>query len=131
MGKDKTYGEMAMNYALEINIPLLPKIITNGSHGSHWAATAEKKKWRTLIALHVGRQGPVKPLERAKVECVRRSSSEPDFDNLAASFKRVIDALVNCGVIENDKQTNIGQPVYLWEKASPKKGSITVKVAGL
>jgi hypothetical protein len=33
-------------------------------------------------------------------------------------------------VLVDDSQEVIGQPTYLWEKAAPKEGRITVEVVG-
>jgi hypothetical protein len=68
------------------------------------------------------------------VTCTRHSSREPDFENLAHSFKPCLDALTvrNGGapVLVDDSQEVIGQPTYLWEKAPPKEGRITLEVVG-
>lgn len=74
---------------------------------------------------------PAEPLERAHLILTRHSSSEPDFDGLAVSFKPVIDGLVEAGVLANDKSGNIGQPEYRWFKAPMKMGFITVEVREL
>lgn len=118
-------------YTLEINIPELPKIITNGSQGSFWYKVAEKKKWLKLVTFHVGQTRPRLPLTKCKIECVRFSSVRSDFDNLASSFKYVIDALVKCGVMIDDNDDVILERKYRWEKAAPKKGSIKVKVEAI
>lgn len=51
-----------------------------------------------------------------------------DHDNLVSGFKPIIDGLVRCGVLADDKWENIGFPVYHWEKSSPKDGKIIVLV---
>lgn len=123
-------------YTLEFSIQGLPKNVTNNM--VHWRKKhAEAKKWKLFVIAEVRRHLMRAPdlkdyrrpkLERAKLTLTRHSSSEPDFDGLVASFKHVIDGLVEAGVIANDKTSNIGQPNYVWVKAKPKQGFITVKV---
>lgn len=117
-------------YKLEFIVHDLPKIPNNGSHGSYWQVVAEKRKWEKLIVFQVGNNRPAKPLKIAKVSFTRFSSVEPDDDNLAASFKRVRDILVNIGILENDKPGNFegGKPEYIFEKTAPKTGRIRVVV---
>jgi Holliday junction resolvase RusA-like endonuclease len=96
----------------------------------HW--TVRKKEldqWKSAIAAILRtRTLPPKPLKLAKLTLTRCSSSEPDFDGLVSGFKGIIDSLVRAGVLENDKPSNIGTSVYLWEQASPGKGKIKVAV---
>jgi hypothetical protein len=89
---------------------------------------AERKKWKALVAKQLLFLTPESPFKTAKLTLIRHSSSEPDFDGLVSSFKSSIDSLVECGVIENDKPSNIGQQTYLWRKAPPKKGFIEIIV---
>ena len=116
-----------MSLKFEIEIPGLPRT-TNGSHG-HWrAAAAERKKWRTAICLLASRERPSVPLKKAKITCIRYSSSEPDFDNLVISFKSCLDGLRDAGVIADDKKRNIGATTYLWQKAPARQGKIKIIV---
>lgn len=71
---------------------------------------------------------PNKPLEKAKITCIRYSSAEPDFDNLAISFKSAIDGLRDAGIILDDKKKNIGMTTYMWEKTPPGAGKIKIIV---
>lgn len=117
-----------MTYKARIIINALPKITSNGSHG-HWASRLrERKKWHKWVADEIGFNRPKKPLQACRIECVRYSAKEPDFDNLAASFKPVIDGLKNCGVIEDDKSSCVVERVYRWAKAPMGKGAIEVVV---
>ncbi len=70
---------------------------------------------------------PVKPLPRSLLRLVRYSSVEPDPDNLAASFKAVIDGLRIAGVIENDRSANV-QISFSWKLAPASMGKISVEV---
>jgi len=78
--------------------------------------------------LHIGaRNRPEKPLSRAKVIFTRHSSTPPDDDNLAGSFKSVRDGLKDAGVIVDDKSANIVAE-YRWSKTDRNKGFITVEI---
>ena len=114
-------------YQLEFSIGGLPKNINN-ARMQWFIRHKENQHWKKLVAFAVGTRVPPFPLKKAKLTLIRHSSSEPDFDGLVASFKSVIDGLIECRVIENDKMSNIGRPEYLWQKARPGDGSITVKV---
>lgn len=120
-----------MSYTLEFKLPGLPKM-TNKLR-VHWRVKQKHATlWKSIALTEVARnQRPARPLKRAMVTCTRHSSVEPDFDGLVSSFKHIIDALVLAEVIENDKPSVIGQPTYLWRKAPPGKGFVTVKVEGV
>lgn len=118
-------------YSLEFRLEGLPKT-TNSGGRAHWAVKAlEARKWKNSVAGMVGTNKPKEPLQKAKLTLRRCSSSAPDFDGLVSSFKHVVDALQDCGVIVNDKMTTIGTPTYEWFPASRGKGFITVKVEEL
>ena len=118
-----------MKLVAEFNIYALPQTI-NAIGRKHWGLKVkEAKRWKRLV----GEQCIFKNihglgLKTARLELTRRSSKEPDFDNLASSFKHVIDALVESYVIVDDKPSVISSPVFIWEKAKMKEGSITVRI---
>jgi hypothetical protein len=121
---------MAMDeYRLHLDIPALPRC-NSASRMSRWVIIREKNNWARIMRAHIGRHQPAKPLKLARVVCRRYSSREPDFENLAESFKQVIDALVRLRVLEDDKRDNfVGrQPEYHWQQAPPRKGRITIDV---
>lgn len=116
-----------MTYRLSIEIPRLPPM-NSSRRVNRWVEIKEKKLWAAEVAAATHGKRPPKPLERAKVTFIRRSGSrEPDYGNLVASFKHVEDGLIGL-IIVDDKPSVIGHPEYKWEKASPKKGSIIVRV---
>ena len=115
-------------YTLTIEIPGLPSI--NTASNNHWRVRARhNRKWRHDTILSAKAAGlPPEPLWRATVVCTRHSAREPDFENLAHSFKPLVDGLVTGGVLVDDNQAVIGQPEYRWEKAAPKQGRVTIEV---
>ena len=70
---------------------------------------------------------PPKPYAKARVLYVRYSSVEPDYDGLVSSFKIIQDSLVRCGVVENDRQSNL-QAKYEWRKIGQGHGKIVVNL---
>lgn len=119
-------SEGSGEYCLEIFIGELPRT-PNGSHG-HWRVKAAATKlWRTRVEGLARPFKPESPLSLAKVTCTRFSSHEPDFDNLVSSFKPLVDGLKAAGVIVDDKSAHLERE-YLWQKASPRHGRITIRV---
>lgn len=112
-------------------IPGLPKL-QSGSFG-HWRARRDHdKKWKELVwhaILETGARPP-KPFERAELICTRYSASKspPDSDNLASSFKPLIDACVESGLLVDDAPSAIGRPIYRWEKCGRGKGYVTISI---
>src|ERR1700751_3965984 len=114
-------------YILEFELKGLPR---TANARLHWRARhAENKKW--MKEVHPMLQGafrPMRPLKRAKLTLTRVSSVSIDSDNLVISFKPIIDALVTCKVLVNDKFENIGMPDYRWEKGKPKQGFVKIRI---
>ena len=113
-------------------IEQLPPTV-NRQSGMHWRKKAQiVKQWHGMVAIYCGGfLKPKAPFKKAKLTLTRFSSVEPDFDGLVSSFKPVIDGLIKCGVLENDKMSNIGKPDYRWEKVKPKQGKIVVTIEGI
>jgi hypothetical protein len=117
-----------LNYRLYFQIDSLPKM-PNQILGSHWRTRSEHARlWKRLVWAAIANKKPRAPLQRATVTLARHSSVEPDDDGMRGSFKPVLDALVQCGVLVDDKRENIGSPICFWVKAPPKKGRIVVIV---
>jgi Holliday junction resolvase RusA-like endonuclease len=119
---------------LEFTIPGLPKII---NANSNWrvryghAKTWRKKSAEAAWAMWQKSKRCGKPLTHVKLTLIRGSTREPDFDNLVASFKPVVDGLMDAGVISDDNSKVVLQRAYKWEKAAKKAGFIRVTVESL
>lgn len=114
-------------YRLEFTLCGLPKT-TNRSIGKHFRAyMKERDAWRAGVNAAISGRLPPKPLKRARLTLTRYSSVEPDFDGLVSSFKAVTDALRG-RVIDDDRPSCIGSPIFRWERAKPKCGRIGVVV---
>lgn len=116
-------------YTLEFTIAGLPKMSNQLLRG-HWRAKlGHTKEWKRRVATAVALAvKPRESLTTASITLTRCSATEPDFDGLVSGFKPVIDGLVECGVLAGDKQSNIGQPTYRWERAKARQGMIKVEV---
>jgi Holliday junction resolvase RusA-like endonuclease len=113
-----------------IEIPGLPKMY-NQFKNMHWAAKAKHvKQWKQLVFISLVSKKliPASPYSKARLKLVRCSSAPPDFDNIAQSFKPVLDGLVEAGVLQDDSLAVIGKPEYGWEKVAPSQGKIIIQV---
>lgn len=122
--------EQLPKYTCVIRIAELPKL-PNRLLGQHWRTRHnEKDRWLIQIGCHVLGRKPKRPLGRAHLRLTRHSSKAPDPDGLAGSWKYVIDALVNTGVLAGDTSAHVTLEC-LWEQAPLRKGGITVEVIEL
>jgi Holliday junction resolvase RusA-like endonuclease len=118
------------SYVLMFSVPILPPMNTSATR-RHWAVHHRAvKQWRAIVAAATAGLRPEKPLQRSRVTLVRLSSVEPDHENLAMSFKPVLDALVHCGVLVDDGPAHV-ERVYRWEKVAPRRGMVGVRVEAL
>lgn len=119
-----------MTYSLRIELPGAPAM--NTADGTHWRKRKRQKDlWIKATSIAARNAGlPSEPLRRARVRIVRRTAAPraPDFENLAQGGKWILDGLVRCGVLEDDHQGVIGQPVYDWERAPRGRKSVVVEV---
>ena len=116
-----------MTYHLKLELEGLPAMGMNSRR--HWRTVyRENAAWGVRMKLATRLKLPPEPLRLARLKLTRYSSSEPDFDNLVTSFKPILDALTELGVIRDDKMSCIGQPDYDWQKAAPSEGRIVVEV---
>ena len=116
-----------MSYHLRLELDGLPAMGMNARR--HWhVVNKENSAWYARVRIATRLKRPPEPLRLARVELTRCSSMEPDFDNLVASFKPILDGLKRAGVIRDDKMSCIGQPDYHWRKAAPTEGRIAVEV---
>lgn len=117
-------------YRLELRIDLLPTNQLNSR--AHWSKRLkESQLWDNQIWYHTTGKRPPKPLQRAKLTLVRHSHAPSDWDNLAATWKHPVDALVTAGILADDTWKVIGMPEIRWEKAPQKCGYVTICVEEL
>lgn len=114
-------------YSVEFLISGLPPTYNSHNRKHFMVKTKEKNKWHHLVATAIGGNKPKKPLTKYKLTLTRFSSTEPDYDGLVSTWKPVIDALVLCNILEDDKISNSGPWDCRWEKG--KRGGGCIKVA--
>ena len=114
-------------YKLQLELKgKLPKMNTSHTRGRHWSVGhRESEYWHKRVWAEMQGKKPDRPLKRATGTFTRHSTREPDFENLAYSFKEIIDALVKLDILEDDAPTNLTR-TYGWEKAKPSSGKVTI-----
>ena len=113
---------------ISFEIPGLPKG-ANQLNYQHWrSAQRERDRWYQEVRFALVGKIPRVPLAKARLVLERHSSVPIDPDQLASSFKYVVDALVHYRVLVDDALKNIGMPEYKWVKAKPKQGKIVVSI---
>ena len=119
-------------YTLEIELAgKLPKMNTSHTRGRHWSVGhREAKYWVGRLYLEIQGRKPKRPLKRARGTFTRHSSREPDYENLAYSFKEIVDALVKLDVLEDDAPKNL-ERMYRWEKGRGGDGKVTIHLEEL
>jgi len=127
--KDVDGCQSILTFQRVLEIDELPKTVNAMGKGSIWASHAERHRWRRIIAIHSKLIQPPRPLLKASLKLTRCSSNEPDLDNLYASFKYVIDALVMHGVLIDDKPSKVSLNCA-WEKAPRLNGKIRIELEG-
>lgn len=96
----------------------------NGLMRAHWTERGRligQYEWIITAARLRHMPGPV------RLELIRYSTGpQMDYDNLVSTGKLLIDALVRCRVLEDDKPTVIAERVYTQERAASKDAQRTV-----
>lgn len=118
-----------MKLIAEIEIQGLPKTI-NQIGQSHWRVKQRHtQKWKGLVIQHCY-LAKISGLNLAKawLTLTRCSAKEPDADNLAISFKPLVDGLVEAGVIIDDRPSVIGSSTYLWKASKMKAGKVLIRI---
>lgn len=131
--KSKERGwTLRKEYFLRLEIHELPKMTNVFAGKAHWITAKERTRWKKLVMSSIlPTDIPKKPIERARLTCIRHSSMEPDYDGLVSGFKWPIDALVFHGILANDKMSNVGKPDCSWQKAKKGEGKIIIVVEEL
>jgi len=119
-------GKVPTKYSLYVRVSGLPKT-PNQLLRKHWAVISkERVYWHNAVSLAIRSARPKSPLTKANLRFVRNSSREPDFDGLVGCTKFLMDALVECGIISDDRPSVIGSPKFEWAKCKPKDGFMEI-----
>lgn len=107
-----------------IKIHGLPAMANHAA--SRWQGrAAATKKWKAAVARELVGLAPPKPWSWLRVEFIRHSSVEPDYDGLVHGFKPLRDALVKFGFVKDDAPKYF-EAVYKWEKAKARSGFVEI-----
>jgi len=90
-------------YKLHIEINSLPKPLNKSLNAHYFKRHKINKEWDRIIAMHCYGMLPKAPLRKAHISLTRHSWRMLDYDGLVGSMKPVVDALVSCGVLSDDK----------------------------
>ncbi len=107
-------------YQIEFVVDKLSTLPNARSQRSFWVLHQEKRIWARLIFGITAGKKPDAPLKKAHVIITRCSSRECDLDNLYASLKAPLDALVKIGFIKDDKPSCCTLEAK-WEKVKIKE----------
>lgn len=100
---------MQEKYFLRLEINHIPASLNISLRTNRWRYQKLNKDWdRMLYILTQGRR-PIEPLKKAKIRLVRHFYRMLDYDGLVGSMKPVVDALVSCGVLIDDRWDVLGQ----------------------
>lgn len=98
----------------------------NRTNGRHWGVRKKATdRWKLLVQCAVGYRKPNRPLNSFRLHIIRHSSNKLDRDNATASYKAIIDSLVSCGLIEDDRYSMMKALDVIQNYRPRKLGSIT------
>jgi len=116
-------------YKLRFEVNQLPPTQNAQLRGGWRTKHGNAKKWKKLVwDATIDKQKPRDPIKKARLVLTRFSSVRGDYDGRVASFKPVVDGIVECKILAGDTEDIIGIPEYLWEKTKPGMGKISVEV---
>lgn len=121
--------DSVLRFIGEFYIPDLPPTV-NVMMSWHWAKKHKHARiWKNAVIMEcMSRDICHLNLNKASLTLTRHSSREIDADNLAGSWKWVLDGLVEAGVIVDDKPSIIGSPIFQWQKAKPMMGGVNIRI---
>ena len=102
--------------------------LNSADANNRWKRKKARDLWFVKVRVAIGRDLPHEPLEHALVTITRCSSVPPDADNMYHGIKFLLDSLVACGIIADDKRDVIGMPVVKWRKAKPRQSKTLISV---
>jgi len=116
-------------YRFKFEIDYLPDLPNARSQRSFWRLHNEKKNWLKYLFSFADKR-PKEPLKKCEITMTRCSSRECDLDNLYASLKAPLDALVKAGFIFDDKPS-ICTLIAKWEKSTQANARMIIEIKEL
>lgn len=130
---------------LQITLPGLPSLRQTGAFGNFFARSHHDRKWAKQVILAtrdalLWDELSGITLQKVTLHCVRASSVKPDYDNLAYSFKPLVDAFLpqkketqsetRMGLLESDDDSVIVSRSYTWVPAKIGAGYVSLRLSG-
>lgn len=81
---------------------ILPATLNQLLHMNRWKRSAITHEWEELIQRARGNRNPHFGKGPVRIQYISYRSKRMDWDAVAASFKPIGDALVACGIIDDD-----------------------------
>jgi hypothetical protein len=108
-------------YKLYLKIDHLPTSLNKKLRwGARYKNIHDNHMWDKLIAAECNKKKPNSPLSKANITLIRHSWKMLDYDGLVGSMKPVVDALVTCGVLIDDRWNVTGE-WNVHQRFRPKK----------
>lgn len=109
-----------------IKIYDLPKATNALLGASYWIKHNNAKKWKSLVRRAIG-AFKCEPMTEVTLYLTRHSWRMLDYDGCVASFKPVVDSLVECKVLHNDTYKITGDWIVT-QKFRPKKEGSFIEI---
>jgi hypothetical protein len=107
-------------YTLHLTLKWCPDSLNLALRTNRYKRNKSNRRWDVYMDALCSGKKPQSPLERARLVLIRHSHRMLDYDGLVGSLKPVVDALVTCGVIIDDRW-NITGKWYVDQRFRPKK----------
>ena len=95
-------------YKLDLTFHSLPKSLNKALRTNRYKSNQTNKGWDWLVFGMTRNKTPKEPLKKARIRIVRHFYRTLDYDGLVGSFKPVVDALVDAGILKNDTWEVLG-----------------------
>ncbi len=96
-------------YKLHLKIDFIPESLNKKLRKNRYANNKENKSFDIYMSSVCMGKLPKVPLEKARLTLIRHSHRMLDFDGMVGSFKPVVDSLVSCGVLIDDRWSVLGK----------------------
>lgn len=122
-----------MSYVLYFEIKKLPPSLNGMLRGSWRAKHGRTSEWKSIVARELlSKKLPPSPLKKFSIIFTRHTTMPLDVDNLAGSFKPVMDSLKERGVIEDDRWSMTDSVSFSQVRVKTRKEhKISVLVTGV
>lgn len=96
-------------FHLRLYLPGTPASTNALLGASYWKKHKNRNLWHLIVKVALGPLRIEKPIEKAQIKIIRHSSRALDYDGCVASMKPVVDALVEYGILLDDRWSVTGK----------------------